>query len=187
MTVLRGRSNIIPHFERLSGKKVFLQTFLHCDISSEYISWLNDPEVMRYSKHRSRIHTQETCVEYLSSFENSPNRFLKIIDRLDNRMIGTLTVYLARERDIADIGIMIGCRKAWGSGIGFDAWATISDWLLEHTPITKITGGAMKKNIPMVKIMLKSGMALESSKTIDYPPCGCPEEVLFFGKSCDKV
>ena len=36
----------------IQGKKVILSNFQETDISKKYLNWLNDPEVVKFSKQR---------------------------------------------------------------------------------------------------------------------------------------
>ena len=51
----------LTSFDPLPGKQVFLRPFTLADISAEYIAWLNDPRVVRYSNQRFLTHTRESC------------------------------------------------------------------------------------------------------------------------------
>ena len=62
----------------LTGKLVRLQKFTAENLTNEYISWLNDPLVVRYSNQRFRQHNQEICRAYFNSFENSDHIFIAI-------------------------------------------------------------------------------------------------------------
>ena len=77
----------------LAGERVLVRPFTYGDISEAYLGWLRDPEVVRFSSQRFRVHTLETCQAYQASFKDSANHFLAICDRTSGAMLGTLTVY----------------------------------------------------------------------------------------------
>ena len=112
------------------GKKTIITNFKETDINDTYISWLNDKEVLQYSNQRFIKHTKKSCLSYLSKFKNK-NLFLCIRSLLDEKPIGTMTVYYSIPHGTVSIGIMIGNKKSWGSGIGTDSWITLSNWLLK--------------------------------------------------------
>ena len=150
------------YFNRLEGKKVFLQPFEEKDITSEYVGWLNDPVVVRYSNQRFRHHSLESCRDYLGTFKNSPNHFVKIMTLSEGNTIGTMTMYASVHHRTVDMGIMLGNRSCWGQGLGQDAWNTLIDWLMMNESVRKVTAGAMRCNTSMVNIMERSGMTLEA-------------------------
>ena len=59
----------------ITGNITILESFQESDISDDYISWLNDKKIVRYSNQRFITHNWETSKNFLDSFENSPNYF----------------------------------------------------------------------------------------------------------------
>ena len=145
------------------GDKVFLTKFTFSDITPEYIGWLNDEEVVRYSNQRFKIHNEQTCNSYLRSFLDTDNLLISIVSKEDGLRVGTLTVYPNHHHDFADMGIMIGNKAVWGKGFGFDAWRTMGNWLLNSLEVRKLTAGAARQNAPMVRIMEQFGMHHEAT------------------------
>lgn len=143
-----------------SGRLVTLRPFTAGDIAAAYLSWLNDPEIMRFSRHRHHQHDEESCRRYLQTFAGTDNLFLVIEARDSGRMLGTMTAYIDRERATADMGILVGERAVWGCGIGGDAWSTLMAYLLGRCGLRTVTGGTLTGNLGMRRIMEKSGMRL---------------------------
>jgi len=149
-------------FEQILGQKVILRRFLQSDITPQYISWLNDPEVVRYSEQRFIRHTKTSCLAYWDSFLRSPNLFLIVKTLSDDMPVGTMTAYVSSPHGTVDIGILIGRKSVWGSGVGQDAWNTLVNWFIERRKISKVTAGALSDNKAMIRIMERSGMRLIS-------------------------
>lgn len=168
--------------QKLEGNKIILKTFTAEDVTPEYVGWLNDPMVVRFSNQRFNRHTIETGRAYLASFTSTENLFLKIISRANTKIIGTMRANIASPHQTADIGIMIGCREVWGKGFGLDAWSTLMSWFLTRGGIRKVTGGTMRANVAMVKIMEKSGMALEAVRPGQELLEERPQDLMYFGK-----
>ena len=169
-------------FTKLTGKQVFLQPFALTDITPEYIGWLNDPLVVRYSNQRFITHNQASCQRYFSSFRDSPNLFISIRMKENDLAVGTMTAYTTPYHGRANVGIMIGHRSLWGRGVGHDAWVTLVNWLAEQACIRKISGGAMSCNVSMIKIMEKSGMLHEATLTGEEMLDGVPQNLLYFAR-----
>ena len=119
------------------------------------VGWLNDPEVVRYSEQRHKIHTEESQQEYI---QDGPDVFREIYT--NTSFIGTITAQIDRPNSVADVGILIGDKSAWGKGYGTEAWIAFCDHLFLHQ-IRKIEAGAMSTNVGMIKIFTKSGMTFE--------------------------
>ena len=65
------KSQMITNIKRVDGSEIYLLPFENSDITSEYISWLNDPEVVRFSNQRFIRHTIKSSQIYLKSFKNT--------------------------------------------------------------------------------------------------------------------
>jgi RimJ/RimL family protein N-acetyltransferase len=150
-------------YKNIFSERLTLSPFAVSDISADYIGWLNDPEVTRFSNQRFCVHSQESSLAYLQGFQESPNQFLSIKLNGDGQMIGTMAAYISRHHLTADLGILIG-RPYWGKGFGLEAWACLMSYLLSRAGLRKITGGAVACNTPMIKIMQDSGMTLEATR-----------------------
>lgn len=146
------------------GRKTHIRMFLEKDISNEYLAWLNDQSTMRYSRQSEQLHSRQSALSYLASFDNTSNLFLAIDNIETDKSIGTMTVYIEKHHGTADIGILIGERNLWGQGFGFDAWSTIMDHLSQSRKIRKITGGAVSSNAGMIRVMERAGMTLEATR-----------------------
>jgi ribosomal-protein-alanine N-acetyltransferase len=173
-------------FVRLEGEKTVLMPFAAADISADYVGWLGDPEVVRYSNQRFVTHSAESCARYLESFAGTGNLFLKILRKSDGVHVGTMTAYYSVPHRTVDVGIMVGRRDAWGKGIGQDAWNTLLAWLLEQACIRKLTAGTMRCNGAMVRLMERSGMSLEAVRPDQELLDGAPQDLVYYGKFPDR-
>ncbi len=169
-------------FQSIEGKIVKLKKFTKRNINEHYLTWLNDPEVVKYSNQRFAKHSRATCIKYLKSFDATTNLFLAIYLKNEDIYLGTMTVYISDEHETADIGIMIGDRNWWGHSIGGDAWNTIQCWLLEKACIRKVTGGTLGCNKSMINIMLSKGMEPDGIRKEQELVGGEPQDVLYFAK-----
>lgn len=159
----RGSSSRIKkNFKKLVGDKVILRPFVESDITMEYISWLNDPVVVRYSNQRFVRHTKRTCLKYYDSFKKTNNMLAIILRRSDVSPIGTITAYQNIHHGTADVGILIGDKSVWGAGYGQDAWTTWIEWLAKQKRIRKVCAGTLENNRAMIKIINRAGMKMEA-------------------------
>lgn len=172
-------TDILP---RLEGERVAIEPFAVSDIGAAYVSWLNDPEVVRFSNQRFRAHTIESCQAYFASFADSPNLFVAVRDRADDRLVGTMTAYRTLHHGTVDIGIMIGDRRCWGAGFGQEAWDLLLGWLLALPDIRKATAGTLACNHGMVRLMERSAMTLEGVRVAQEIVEGVPQDIVLYGK-----
>ena len=171
---------MLSNFKKLYGEKIELHSFKESFITDEYVSWLNDPEVVKFSNQRFHKHTIESCVDYLSSFNETDNLYLAILMKGSGNIVGSINAYINKEDSSADMGLLIGKKECWGNGLGLDAWKTLMNYLLNECNLTKVTGGTLRPNVGMVKIMEKSGMEIETGKLKQKLLDGKPQDVLFF-------
>lgn len=172
------------HDERslqLRGQTVTLHAFTEADINSDYVGWLNDRELMKYSNQRFRNHSAASCRDYLASFAGTRNLFMAI--RHEGRLVGTMTVYRAPSHGTADIGLLVGA-GGQGRGWGRDAWGTMLDYLL-RSGTRKVTGGTLRCNVAMVRIMQACGMQPDGVRQAQELVDGVPQDILYFARFPD--
>ncbi len=155
--------------ETIRTKRLLLEPFSEQYLSQEYISWLNNPSVIRYSEQRHKKHTLESCKKYIESFQKTDN-CIWAISVIDSNLghIGNITAYVNKENNIADIGILIGKEEAWGKGYGTEAWRGVCNYLLNTLKLRKVTGGALVTNTRMLQVMKKVGMTEDGCRLRHY-------------------
>jgi RimJ/RimL family protein N-acetyltransferase len=176
----------IKDFFPIEGRLVKIDVFRKENITDAYLGWLNDSVIVRYSNQRFHSHTRQTSLAYLESFDGTGNLFLAVYLKGDEKFVGTLSAYISSAHETADIGIMIGDRTCWGSGVGSDAWSAVMSFLLDSAELRKVTGGAVECNKGMVKIMLKAGMKPDGVRVAQELVNGQVQDILHFAKfRCD--
>lgn len=167
---------------KIVGRRIVLDQFCQEDISDDYVGWLNDKEVVKYSNQRFRHHDLKTCESYRKSFLESDNLFLSVRLLHTNEMIGTMTVYISPHHQTGDVGMMIGRRAQWGKGYGSEAWDLLLRYLLQDRSLRKVTAGTLRCNIGMVTVIERSGMELEAVRSRQELVIGEPQDILYFAK-----
>ncbi len=155
-------------------------------ISNEYLSWLNDKSLMKFSEQRHKTHDFDSSLKYLNSFKGSDNLFLGIFTKENNILIGTLTAYLDKHNSVVDFGILIGSSKAKSKGYGLEAWKALTEFYLKF-PVRKITAGTMASNKGMIAICEKAGMKLESVKKDHFVYRNELQDLYFFSRFNDQI
>jgi RimJ/RimL family protein N-acetyltransferase len=153
----------------LEALRVWLQPFTRDYVSERYVSWLNTPEVMRYSEQRFHHHTLASCREYAESFTGTPNYFWAIVAK-DQSLghIGNMNAYVDERHQVADIGILLGERSVWGRGYATEAWLAACDFLLRNLGLRKVTAGTLSINTPMLRLMERVGMSPDGRRPRQY-------------------
>ncbi len=165
----------------ITGETLILTPFTKTHITEDYLTWLNDKKLMRFSRQRFFLHTQETSAAYLDTFSDSPHHFWAIHTHESPRHIGTLTAYVDIHHSTADLGLMIGHAQSHGMGYGEQAWSLAMKYLFTSENIRKMTGGTNSLNLPMIRIMKKSGMSQEGCQAAQEIIDGTPTDIILFG------
>ena len=149
-------------------------------LTERYVGWLNDKDVVRYSEQRHKAHTLESCLLYRESFDDSPGYFWAIEEtQIGLGHIGNITAQIDSNNSIADIGILLGEKDAWGQGYGFEAFSSVSDFLLLDVGIRKVTCGTTENNLPMLGIMKKMNMVPDGRRKRQYVLEGKEVDVVY--------
>lgn len=149
-----------PELEFPGGRLV---PFCEEHLSERYVSWLNDPDVVRYSELRHTPQTHQSCVDYSSSLTKGGHFFWAIETSNGDRVhVGNIVAYVDHPNLTANLTILVGEKRVWGKGTGAAAWATALSWLLNEGGMRKVTAGTMSCNKAMLRLMEKSGMKQEA-------------------------
>jgi RimJ/RimL family protein N-acetyltransferase len=89
-----------------------------------------------------------------------------------------MTAYVDEVHQVADLGIMIGERKAWGGAYGPESWTAVCGYLFDSRGLRKITAGTIETNVAMVELMNKTGMVEDGRRKA---------ECLWEGREVDVV
>ncbi|MEO0443044.1 MAG: GNAT family N-acetyltransferase, partial [Pseudomonadota bacterium] len=164
----------------LQSERLTLDLFTTENITADYVSWLNNTEVMRFSNQRFTHHNMDSCKDYFHSINKSDALFLSINQRRHQRYIGTMTVYFARAHRTADIGILIGDPQVWGQGFGREAWLLLLSTLLNAVNVRKVTAGTLACNHGMLAIMKNCGMRADGQRSQQELIDGQAVDILHF-------
>ena len=130
-------------------------------LTSQYVGWLNDPEVVQFSEQRHTKHTIKSCISYFNKQTISNNLFLAIEFKSSNKTIqhiGNIGVFIDRKNAYGDLSILIGEKEFWGKGTAYKAIKGILPYLFEKEKLNLISCGTASCNLGMIKVMEKLGM-----------------------------
>lgn len=170
-----------PQEAVLKSERLRLEPFSSRHLTPEYVAWLNDPVVTRFSEQRFRFHTVETCRAYVSAFETGPSRLWAIISSSSDRHIGNIAATVDQNHGVADVSILIGEKAVWGDGYGLEAWTRVLDFLLNRMQMRKITAGTLACNHGMLAVMRRSGMVEEGRRIRQCLVDGEEVDVVYYG------
>ncbi len=163
-------------------KRVSIRLFTARDISDDYISWLNDSEVMKFSNQRFSSHNRETCEDFFNSIQSLDAIFLIIIFQENKEAVGTMTVYFSRSHQTADIGIMLGNKAFWDIGLGTEVLDGVMEFLFKKVGVRKVTSGTLSCNKGMIRVCEKVGMVPDGVRKNQELINDKPYDIVYFAK-----
>ncbi len=98
---------------------IYIKKIFPKNVNKNYVKWLNDPEVVRFTEQRYKKHTISEIRKYVSVIIKSKKEFLygifvkKNKFHIGNIKLGPIDFF----HKTAEIGYIIGEKDYWGKGI----------------------------------------------------------------------
>ncbi len=168
---------------KLDGKNVMLRKLSVADCSDSYLSWLNDPDVNRYSG-RAPSCTKDQMIEYVSRMNahGSGHLLMGVFWKSTNEHIGnTLLGPIDKKNANAEISNLIGEKRFWGKGVAVEADRLMIDFAFTILDIHKITIGNIAPNRAATFMSRQLGFVLEGTLKEQMLWNGVFTDVLRFG------
>ena len=140
---------------KISTSRLILYPLGPEHISDVYVNWLKNNDLMTYSQNRGMKHSLSSCSAYARKFDHK-TCWLWAIHTLKGQHIGNTNAYLNSQHNTADIGLLIG--DCSGNGYGQEAWEGVMETLFSQIGVRKVTGGCVRQNEKMKRIMVKAEM-----------------------------
>lgn len=160
--------------------RLLLEPFPDELLTERYVSWLNDPDVVRFSEQRHRVHTLDSCRDFVASFAGTPNGLWAMREKSRGlRHIGNISTEVDLVAGVGDIRILVGEKDCWGTGLGAEAWIAVMEHLFNDLGLARVTAGTVMENAGMRRIMAKSGMTETHTEPAPTPIDGRPATFVF--------
>jgi ribosomal-protein-alanine N-acetyltransferase len=153
-------------------------------VTDAYVRWLNDPVVNRYLESRFIVHTVQSTKAYVEKIGGSPNNvFLGILSHKLGMHVGNIKIGpIDWNHGTSEVGIMIGEREAWASGIATLVISMISEIARTSLKLRKLTAGCYASNMGSRKAFDKAGFAVEGVQKNQCLLDGKPEDLILMGR-----
>ncbi len=126
-------------------------------ITQEYVSWLNNKKINKFSGQRYFNHTYKSCLNFYYNNIKNKNLFFASVDIKKKKHIGNIIGILDKQNSICEIRIFIGYPN---QGYGLRTFELLFNYL-KRKGIRKILSGTIKNNTAMINIYKIVGMKLE--------------------------
>jgi ribosomal-protein-alanine N-acetyltransferase len=137
------------------------------DVSSAYVSWLNDPLVNRFLECRFAVHDEASTRAFVGACLADPDvLMLGVRSRiLAGRHVGNIKLGpIDRRHGLGEIGILIGDREAWGRGIASSAIRLLCGIAVLQLGLRKLTAGCYASNGGSARAFLKTSFCIEGRR-----------------------
>jgi len=165
------------------GSRVLLRPLERTDLNERYLSWLNDPEVTRYTEAGTFPSTAEDLDNYYRSITGSRNDVLLAIEvKKSGHHIGNVKlgpIYWVHR--VATFGILVGEKEFWGKGIGIEATRLMVEYGFQKLNLHRIDLGVFAEHEAAVRCYEKVGFKVEGRMRQDLFQGGEYKDRLWMG------
>ena len=145
-------------------KNLFLRVIRRKDVSLDYIKWMNDLEITKYTEQRHIKHSKKNVTKYVNEkFKSKYDLLYGIFLKKDKKIyhIGNIKLSILNLHDKrADFSYLIGNKEFWGKGIGTLAVRKMKI-ISKKIGLKKITANCFVYNIGSLKVLIKNGFKIE--------------------------
>jgi len=150
------------HGHTIITKRLSLRPFMETDITDDYISWLNDPDINQFLESRFTKQTEASVKEWINNTNLSNHRMLFGIFR-NNIHIGNFTFYMIdKKHRCLRVGITIGRKECHKQGIANEVLEAAVRYVFKKMKFNRIEAGVYDKNIVSEKLFKKVGFSKEA-------------------------
>ena len=161
----------------LFGEHVYLRPISLEDVTGDYIAWMNDCEVVKYTESRFMPHTRESIIEFVKSANSDSTHTFAIIAKDLDRHIGNIKLGgINQNHRYGDIGLIIGRKEYYGRGIATESIRLVTDYAFDRLALHKVWCGIYAPNIGSLRAFQNAGWELYATE---------PEKCIFEGKYVD--
>lgn len=161
----------------LKGDKIYLRPIIMDDVNANYLSWLEDSEVMQgiatsgYTIDKLKVYVSERIID-------SDIAFFAICSNDTNEHIGNVKIdFHDKKANVSELGLLIGNKNYWGKGVGYEACKMAIEYGFDQMYLRKIYLAVYENNQNAKRLYEKLGFKLEGTLR---------KHVMANGELCDK-
>jgi RimJ/RimL family protein N-acetyltransferase len=169
----------------LLGEFIELRMLDINNATSRYLSWLSDPEVIKFLELRFSLpaSTKDLAEFILAMNESEDTLMLGIFRSADLMHIGNIKLGpINKHHGTGDLGFLIGERSEWGKGNASAAIELMVNYAFSALGLAKVTAGCYSCNEGSRKALLKGGFVEEGLRSAQYLVEGNRQDGVLLGK-----
>lgn len=142
-------------------KKINLKRISKKDITPDYINWMNDYEVVKFTEQKYFKHTKKNIENFLEKVNKDKYSLIYGIF-FNDLLLGTVKIgNINKIHKTADISYIIGNKKFWNKGIGSIVVRKICLIAFKQLKLKKLVAGTYSIAVGSQKILKKNGFKRE--------------------------
>jgi RimJ/RimL family protein N-acetyltransferase len=167
----------------VTGRQIYLRPLERGDLGSQYLAWLNDPEVMKYMESGTFPTTMQDLEKFYQEVTGSRSQvILAIAEKKSGRHIGNVKLgpihWIHRN---ATLGILIGDKNFWNKGVGEETARLAVEYGFERLNLRRIDLGVFAEHESAVRCYEKVGFRVEGRMREDLFQDGRYKDRLWMG------
>ena len=173
-------------FDKNFKEKLILKINKNCslrilnpsDVSRDYILWMNDYEVVKFTEQSEILHSKSSIKKFVKEKLDSKSELLFGIFYKEKH-IGNIKLGPVEWNNLSsDISYIIGVKELWGKGIATSSINAVSNFANKILNLKKLYAGYYENNFGSARALEKCGFKIEYIKKKD---------ILFEGLRKDKI
>jgi RimJ/RimL family protein N-acetyltransferase len=150
----------------IETKRLYLRALSEKDATSNYVNWLNNPEVNRYLETRHSVQSISSCKAFIRQCNEDESAhlygvFLKDGERhIGNTKLGFINEQYAR----GELSLFIGDKTYWGKGLAGEVVQALTQYGFKKLGLERIEAGCYEENMASLRVFLKTGYTVEGFK-----------------------
>ncbi len=166
----------------LEGTKFRLKSLTVDDITSAYINWLNDAEIMQHTEQKFRTTTREDVSDYVELMAQSKTDLFYGLF-YDGTHIGSIKLgKINLNHKTADLSYIIGDKSFWGKGIASKMIKKVVSLAFEQLDLEKIVAGVYATNLASICVLEKNRFVCEGKQRDQFIFRGQRIDGLIYGR-----
>lgn len=147
----------------IETKRLYLRILSDQDATTDYVDWLNDPEVNQYLETRHSIQSVNSCKAFIKQCNEDKNAHLYgIFLKEGNKHIGNTKIGFINEQYArGELSLFIGEKSCWGKGLAGEVVQALTQYSFESLGLKRIEAGCYENNLGSLRVFLKAGYTLE--------------------------
>ncbi len=139
--------------------RLILKPLLEDSLSEQYLVWMNDPGVVKYTESRWTKYTMSDLKSFVQDMNKSQKDYLFGIFIAENNFhIGNIKIgNINTQHSYAELGIIIGIKEEWGKGYASEALKLAIEYAFDQLKLYKLIADVYENNIGSIKALQKVG------------------------------